>query len=117
MNKPIQFIKIVKKTNGKIEQAKCIIGMFCLLSDIKLSDAELTVLAYFAVYKDNTKVKEFIIKGNILKTEDSLKNTISKLKRAGLLKKSTTNKEYSINDRLNFTPEPVIGFLIKVDNQ
>ena len=113
----MQLIKAIKKTNGKIEQAKTIISIFCLLSDIKLSDAELTVLAYFCVYKQNDKVKEFILKGNILKTQDSLRNTISKLKNIGLLKKSTTNKEYIVNERLSFNVEPVIGFLIKVDNK
>lgn len=109
----MQLIKVHKKTNGKIEQAKVIIGIYCMLSDIKLSDSELTVLAYFSIYKNNERVKEFILKSNLL-TDDSLKNTISKLKRSGLLKKS--NKEYFISDKLLFVPEPVIGFLIKIDN-
>lgn len=114
---PIQLIKAVKKTNGKIEQAKIIINIFCLLNDIKLSDAELTVLAYFAVYRQNEKVKELILNGKVLKTADSLRNTTSKLKKIGLLKKSSTNKEYTVSEKINFNVEPVIGFLIKVDNR
>ena len=112
----MQLIKVSKKTNGKIEQAKIVISIFCMLSDIKLSDSELTVIAYFAVYKANDKVRELVLKSNILKTEDSLKNTISKLKRNGLLKKSS-NKEYTISDKLMFNSEPIIGFLIKIDNK
>lgn len=112
----MQLLKVKKSVNGKVEQAKCIISIFSLLGDIKLSDAELTVLAFFNVYKDNKKAEELIIKSGILKTEQSLRNTISKLKKIGLLKKSST-KEYVVHERLNFNPEPVIGFLIKVDNQ
>lgn len=112
----MQIIKAIKKTQGKIEQAKAVVNIFCMLSDIKLSDAELTVIAYFVVYGENKKVKELILNSKILKSEDSLKNTISKLKRIGLLKKSTTNKEYHVHERLNFKLEPVIGFLIKIDN-
>lgn len=112
----MQIIKAVKKTKGKIEQAKTVINIFCMLSDIKLSEAELTAVAYFLVYGNNNDVKELILKSNIFKSEDSLKNTISKLKKIGLLKKSPTNKEYHVHDRLNFKLDPVIGFLIKIDN-
>lgn len=112
----MQLLKIKKSVNGKVDQAKTVISIFCLLSDIKLSDAELTVLAYFCVYKDNDKAKELILKGDIFKTADSLRNTISKLKNIGLLKKSAT-KEYVVHERLSFNVEPVIGFLIKIDNK
>lgn len=112
----MQLVKAVKKVNGRVEQAKIVINIFCMLSDIKLSDTELTVIAYYTVYVDNNKVKELILKSGILKSTDSLKNTISKLKRIGLLKKSPTNKEYIVHERLNFKLDPVIGFLIKIDN-
>ena len=112
----MQVIKAVKKTNGKIDQIKVIISLFCILSDIKLSDTELTVMAYFILYKKNDTVKDLILKSGILKTSDSLKNTISKLKRTGFLKKSPTNKEYIVYDKFNFSIEPVIGFIIKIDN-
>lgn len=112
----MQLIKIEKKTNGKIEQAKVILSVFCLLSDIKLSDTELTVLAYFMVYKDSETTRDLIIKSEILKTHDSLNNTISKLKKIGLLKKDSLSKEYSVNNKVIFQPDSVIGLLIKVDN-
>lgn len=112
----MQLLKIRKTTVGKVDQAKCVISIFCLLSDIKLSDAELTVLAYFCVYKDNEVAKDLILKGDVFKTADSLRNTISKLKNIGLLKKGA-NKEYIVHERLNFNVEPVIGFVIKIDNK
>jgi hypothetical protein len=112
----MQLIKTEKKTFGKIEQAKVVLSIFCLLSDIKLSDTELTVLGYFLVYRDSPDTRDLIIKSQILKTQDSLSNSISKLKKFGLLKKDTITKTYSVNEKVNFQSEPVVAFLIKIDN-
>lgn len=112
----MQLIKTVKKVYGKVEQAKIILQIFCLLSDIKLSDSELTTLAYYSIYKSNDIVKELILDGKILKSIDSLRNTISKLSNIGLLKKSPVNKEYAVTDKIKFDIEPTIGMLIKIDN-
>jgi DNA replication protein DnaD len=112
----MQLIKSIKKVYGKVDQAKVILQIFCLLSDIKLSESELTTLAYYAIYKSNEKVKELVLEGKILKSIDSLRNTISKLSNIGLLKKSPVNKEYTVTDKIKFDVEPTIGFLIKIDN-
>lgn len=112
----MQLVTIKKKTNSKVEQAKKVIALFCLLMDIKLSDTELTVLAYFMVYRVSRRTKDLILSSNILKSEDSLKNTLCKLKKFGLLKRSVDSKEYSLNDKINISLNPVIGILIKIDN-
>lgn len=112
----MQLIKVEKKSEGKIEQAKIALSVFCLLSDIKLSDTELTVLSYFLVYKDNESTRQLILKSELLKTEESLSNTISKLKKFGLLKKNALTKEYTVNQKINFQPDLIIGMLIKIDN-
>lgn len=112
----MQLVKVVKKTASKIEQAKVLLKIFCLLSDIKLSESELTVLAYFLVYKINQETKDLIIKSEIF-NEDSLKNAISKLSRVGLIKKSAgRRKEYFVNDTLNLNLDSKIGMLIQIDN-
>lgn len=112
----MKLVKIRKKTNSKVEQAKTIIAMFCLLMNIKLSDTELTVLAYFMVYKINRKTKDLILNAGILKSEDSLKNTMSKLKKFGMLIKAIDSKDYSLRQELNFTLDPTMGIIIKIDN-
>lgn len=112
----MQLVKIKKKTNSKVEQAKYLIALFCLLINIKLSDTELTVLAYFMVYKINRKTKDLILSSGILKTEDSLKNTMSKLKKFGMLVRDAESKEYTLRKDLNFQVDPVMGILIKIDN-
>jgi hypothetical protein len=112
----MQLVKIKKKTNSKVEQAKVLIAMFCLLINVKLSDTELTVLAYFMVYRINRKTKDLILSSGLLKTEDSLKNTMSKLKKFGMLVRDTESKEYTLRKDLDFTVNPVVGILIKIDN-
>lgn len=111
----MQLIKVVKKTNSKIEQAKTLLSIFCLLSEIKLSQAELTVLAYFLVYKINDQTKDLIVKSEILNL-DSLKNTMSRLTKFGLIKRSAVSKEYTLSDQINVLPDNVLGMLIKIDN-
>jgi hypothetical protein len=104
----MQLVKIKKKTNSKVEQAKTMISIFCLLMNIKLSDTELTVLAYFMVYKINRKTKDLILNAGILKSDDSLKNTLSKLKKFGMLVRNIDSKEYSLRKELYFTLTPAM---------
>lgn len=111
----MQLVRIIKKTNNKIDQAKAIISVFCLLSEVKLSDTETTVLAYFLVYGVSLGTEELIIKSH-LHTPYSLNNTKSKLKRFGLLKKDYRTKQYQVNEKLSVKPDPHIGILIKIDN-
>ena len=111
----MQLIKVVKKTNSKIEQAKTLLAIFCLLSEIRLSQTELTVLAYFLVYKINDQTKDLIIKSEILNA-DSLKNTMSKLSKFGLIKKSTISKEYYVSEKININPDVKVGMLVQIDN-
>jgi len=112
----MRLVKIKKKTSSKVEQAKILIALFCLLINIKLSDTELTILAYFMVYKINRKTKDLILSSGILKTEDSLKNTMSKLKKFGMLVRNIDSKDYTLRKDLDFGVDPVMGILIKIDN-
>lgn len=110
----VPLIKIEKKTHGKIEQAKVLISIFCQLSNIKLSDTENTILAYFIVYKINEITEDLIVKAK-LATADSLKNVMTKLRKVKLIRK--VNKEDVLNENLNLEMQPVMGILIKVDNK
>lgn len=113
MNVPL--IKIEKKTGGKIEQAKVVLSIFCLLSNIHLSDSELTVLAYYIVYGLNEPTKQLILKSKILATEASFGNTMSKLRKVGLIIKN--NKQDKLNPQIAIELHTVMGILIKVDNK
>lgn len=111
----VPFIKIEKKVVGKLEQAKMLIKIFCVLSNIKLSEAELNTISFYMVYGISSATKDLILKSKILANEDSLKNTLSKLRKVGLITK--VNKEDVLNPTLSVKLEPVIGLLIKIDNK
>jgi hypothetical protein len=68
------------------------------------------------VYKINRKTKDLILSAGILKSDDSLKNTLSKLKKFGMLVRNIDSKEYSLRKELDFTLTPAMGVLIKIDN-
>lgn len=112
----MQLVKIKKKTNSKVEQAKTLISIYCMLTNIKLSDTELTVLAYFMVYKINRKTKDLILNAGIMKSDDSLKSTLSRLKKFGMITKDADTKQIFLRKELNFNLSPTMGILIKIDN-
>jgi hypothetical protein len=112
----MQLIKVVKKTNTKLDQAKTILSIFCLLSDVRLSETDLTVMAYFMVYQITDETKKLIIDSKILNA-DSLQNTISRLKKFGLIKKSNIGKSYHISEKIAVKLDSEIGMLIKIDNR
>ena len=111
----VPLLKISKKSTSKIDQAKTILSVLCLLSTISLSDTELTTLAYFIVYGLNDKTKNLILTARILKTEDSLRNAMTKFRKFGLIRKNE-RKEDLLSDRINFPLTDTTGILIKIDN-
>jgi hypothetical protein len=111
----VPLIKIPKKSKSKIDQTKIILSILCLLSEIKLSDTELTTLSYFIVYGLTEKTKNLILTSKILKTEDSLRNAMTKFRKFGLIKKND-RKEDLLTDGITFPPTDIVGILIKVDN-
>lgn len=111
----IPFLKITKKTSSKVEQIKTIIKVFCLLSDIKLSDTEVTTFAYFIVYGISQKTNELIIQSKILKSLSSLKNTMSKFRKTGLLLKNDREEDI-VTSQINVQPSETVGVFIKIDN-
>lgn len=111
----IPLLKIDKKTESKIDQARTIASIFCNIYGIKISNTELTILAYFMVYKINEQTKSLIIKSELIAPNNSYDNLLSKFRKLGLIYK--INKKNVITDKLNFELSPVVGIIIKIDNR
>lgn len=111
----VPLITIEKKTSNKIEQAKIILSIFCKLSNIHLSETELTVFAYFMVYKITKQTKDLILKSKVLSSPDSYANILTKLRKSKLIYKQ--NKKDLLIEKLSFELEPVVGIIIKIDNK
>lgn len=114
----MKLIKIDRKTNNKAEQLKLVISLYCVMSDIKLSETELTILSYFITYKINDTTKKLIFKSNLLKNDNSYKNLLSKFKKLGFIQKDEIKREYFVNEeKFGNATDDVIGILIKMDNR
>lgn len=116
MNNQVPLIKIQRKTNNKLDMIKKIVSVYCLLSDIKLSETDVTVLSYFILYGINERTKKLIVDSKLL-NHDSIKNTMSKLRANNLIKKSEyRRKEDYLNPVFNFPLQDIVGLMIKIDN-
>ena len=108
------LIKLHKKTTGKIEQIKVVLKVYCLFNDIKMSDSELTVLAYCIVYGIKQETFDLIINSKIF-TENSLQNTLSKLRTNKFILRNEKNEDI-LSDNFKIPSESIIGILIKIEN-
>lgn len=111
----MQVIKLRKKTSNKIEMIKLIISVYCLISDIKISKTEIEVMAYFMTYGLKKSTKELILRSQILNHRIGIENTVSKLRKAGLIVKDVENRSI-INPKLAFNVDNKMGMIIQLDN-
>lgn len=107
---------MIKKTDSKLDMVNKIVSIYCLLSDIKLSSTDITVVSYFILYGINEKTKKLIIESKLLNA-DSIKNTMSRLRKQGIIHKSEfRRKEDYLNKSLSIPVDNVVGMMIKIDN-
>jgi hypothetical protein len=111
----MRVLKLKKTTQSKTELAKLSINIYCLLSGIKINKTELDVLSYFAVYGFKKSTKDTIIRSQILNAYNSLENTMTKLRKLGLI---TRNREGEtvMRPELQFPVENRMGLIIKLEN-
>lgn len=108
-------VRFAIKTTSKIELAKKIISIYCLLSGIKLSETEIATICYFIVYGYSNETKDLIINSKIISGRDSLDNIVSKLRKLGLI--IGKGNKTSLNPQIAYNLTPVMGLFIKLDNQ
>lgn len=85
----MQVLRIRRKTESKIELATLLLSVYCLMNKIKVNETERTVMAYFMVYGFKKSTKELILNSLILKTYNSLENTLTRLRKVGLVTKDS----------------------------
>lgn len=108
---------MTKRVSTKIDLAKTIIRISICFNDIKLSDTEVTVLAYFMVYGINTQTKQLIIKSGVCKNINNVKTVMVKLKKAGLIYKDEFSGKVLVIKALAIEVTPAVGIYLKVENK
>lgn len=111
----MKVLKLTKKTKNKIELANLMLKIYCQLSDIKCPETELQIMSYFMVYGVRKSTKELIIRSQILKAKGSLENSMSTLRRIGLLIK-VEDEGTKVIPQLDFTVDNTMGLIIKLEN-
>lgn len=103
------------KTKSKIHQVKAALGIHCIIHEIRLSETELTIMAYFIVYGFSDETKKLILDSKILNSQSSLDNTLSKLRKMKLIEK--VGFKSGINPTVNIGTDSVMGIIVKLDNR
>lgn len=106
---------MTKKVTSKVDLAKTIINITLYFNEIKLSDTEVMVLAYFMVYGVNQSTKELIVKSEICKNLANIKTLMTKLKKLDLIYKDEFNSKVYVNKALSFELTPSVAIYLKVD--
>ena len=88
-----------------------------MFNNIKLSDTEITVLAYFIVYGVNQQSKNLIVSSMICKNLANIKTIMVKLKKLNLIYKDDLNGKVYVAKVLNFELNSSIGIYLKISNQ
>lgn len=113
----ISIIKMSKAVSTKIELAKAIIYITLCFNQIKLSDTEVNVAAYFMVYGINQQTKNLLIKSEVCKNINNIKTIMVKLKKSGLIYKDDFNGKVLISKALTFDITPTVAIYLRIDNK
>lgn len=111
------LIKMEKRVSTKIDLAKAIVYLVICFNDIKLSDTEITILAYFMVYGITQKTKQLIVSAGVCKNTANIKTIMVKLKKLGLTYKDDLNGKVYVAPTLQFDITPTVGLYLKITNE
>lgn len=111
----MQVLKLRKKTSNRMELITLVLTMYALLSNIKANKTELQVLSYLVVYGIKKSTKDMIIRSQILTSANSLENTLTRLRKMGLIVKDKEGASI-VKPDINFTPENKMGVMIQLEN-
>lgn len=109
----MQVLKLKRKTQSKIELVSLIIRTYCIFSNIEISDTAIIVLSYCAVYGFKKSTKDLIVRSQILKSYNSIENTLTKLRKVGLIKKT---QDGNIVITIGDIADNRVGLLIELSN-
>lgn len=111
------LIKMQKKVSSKIEFAKRVVQICACFNDIKLSETEITVLAYFMVYGVNQQSKNLIVSSTVCKNLANIKTIMVKLKKLNFIYKDDLNGKVYVAKVLNVELNSSVGIYLKISNE
>lgn len=113
----VSLMKMEKSTPTKVDLAKNILRISLCFNELKLSDTETTVMAYFMVYGVNQQSKNLLIKSTVCKNLQNIKTIMVKLKKLGLIYKDDLNGKVYVAQSLSFELTNTIAIYLKIVTQ
>jgi len=113
-SKPLQLKTVIKTTN-RIEMAKFLVQIVCIMKGIKLSRTEVIVLTHFVTEGLNQVSKETLVSNKILGSMGVVSNIVSRLRKYGLIVQNGFKEE--LCKELNFALSDVLLIKILLDNK
>jgi hypothetical protein len=111
----MQVVKIKKSTQSKVEMVNLLIRTYCVMSNIKASSTDIDVLSYMMVYGFKKSTKKLILSSKILNSPNSLENTMTRLRKLGLVVKDRDGYNEPCKG-INVNISGNIGVIIKLEN-
>lgn len=113
----MKVIEISKKTSKKTEQMEMAIAILCIVNGIHLSKTEISVLAHYMAFGVKESTDDLILKSEIVKDMNSLRNRKTRLLKLGFLKRTKElYKSYELNLNGDYKNSDKIALIIKLDN-
>jgi len=110
----VSLMKMEKSAQTKVDLAKNVLRISLCFNDLKLSDTETTVMAYFMVYGVNQQSKNLLIKSTVCKNLQNIKTIMVKLKKLGLIYKDDLNGKVYVTQSLAFELTSTMGIYLKI---
>jgi hypothetical protein len=109
------LFKIDYATKNKIDQIKTVIKLYAVLKRSRVSDLQITLLAYLILYGISDKTREFIISElRLCSTLNSYKKAMTVLKREGMLTRDEYNTHYMVSPDVKLDIKNNVVMVIRI---
>jgi len=110
-----QVFKVDYATRNKIDQIKTVIKLYAVLKRSRVSDLQITLLAYLILYGITERTREFIISElRLCSTLNSYKKAMTVLKRERMLVRDEYNTRYEISPDIKMDPKDNVVMIIRI---
>lgn len=110
---PQKVVTINYPTRNNVEKLKTIIKIYAVLKKSKISELQITIMAYLLIYGINEKTRELVINElKLCSTLNSYKKAMTVLRKERMLVRDIDNTRYEIPPDIKVDPKEDMKMLI-----
>jgi hypothetical protein len=108
-----QVVRINYPTRNNVEKIKTIIKIYAVLKKSRISDLQITIMAYLIIYGINGRTRDLVINQlKLCSTLNSYKKAMTVLRRERMLVRDQYNTRYEIPSDIKIDPKEDMKLLI-----